>query len=142
VKGLSGHSVTQSCPAPWTAACQSSLPFTTSQSLLTLVSFESAMPSNHLILCRPPLLLPSIFPSIRIFSNELALHIRWPKYCSFSFSISPSNDHPGYSAIHMHIHSPPIPLPSRLPHSTEPSSMYYLAGPCWFSILNIAVCTC
>ena len=74
---------------PWAAACQASLFIT--RSLLKLMSMESVMPSNHLILCRPLLLLPSIFPSIRIFSNESVLHIRWPKYWSFSFSISPSN---------------------------------------------------
>ena len=79
----------------WTAAHQSSLFFTISQSLLKLMSIESVMPSNHLILCRPLLLPPSIFPSIRVFSNELALRIRWPKYWSFSFSISPSSEHPG-----------------------------------------------
>ena len=80
---------------PWTAACQTSLFFTISRSLLKLMSIESAMPSNHLILCRPLLLLPSIFPSIRVFSNELTLHIRWPKYWGFSFSISPSNEYSG-----------------------------------------------
>ena len=72
---------------PWTAAHQVSLPITNSQSLLKLVSIESVMPSNHLILCHPLILLPSIFPSIRIFSNELVLHIRWPKNWTFSFSI-------------------------------------------------------
>ena len=76
----------------WTAARQASLSITNSQSLLKLMSIESVMPSNHLILCRPLLLLPSIFPSIRVFSNESVLHIRWPKYWSFSFSISPSNE--------------------------------------------------
>ena len=80
---------------PWTAAHQASLSFTISQSLLKLMSIESVMPSNHLILCRPLLLLPSIFPSIRICSNELALSIRWPKYWSFSFSISPSKEYSG-----------------------------------------------
>ena len=80
---------------PWTAAHQASLSFTISQSLLKLMSIESVMPSNHLILCRPLLLLPSIFPSIRICSNELALSIRWPKYWSFSFRISTSNDYSG-----------------------------------------------
>ena len=79
---------------PWTAACQASLSITNSQSLLKLMS-ESVMPSNHLILCRPLLLLPSIFPSIRVFSNESALHISWPKYWSFSFSIRPSSEHSG-----------------------------------------------
>ena len=80
---------------PWTAARQASLSFTISQSLLKLMSIESVIPSNHLILCRPLLLLPSIFPSIKVFSRESALHIRWPKYWSFSFSISPSNKHSG-----------------------------------------------
>ena len=80
---------------PWTAACQSSLSFTASQSLLKLLSIESVMPSYHLILCHPLLLLPSIFPSIRVFSNESALHIRWPKYWSFSLSISPFNEYSG-----------------------------------------------
>ena len=75
---------------PWTAAHQASLSFTISQSLLKLMSIELMMLSKHLILCRPLLLLPSIFPSIRVFSNESALHIRWPKYRSFSFSIGPS----------------------------------------------------
>jgi len=80
---------------PWTAACQASLFITNSRSLLKLMSIESVMPSNHLILCRPLLLLPSIFLSIRAFSNESVLHIRWPKYWSFSFSISPSNEYSG-----------------------------------------------
>ena len=78
----------------WTAASQASLSITYSQSLLKLMSIESVMPSNHLILCRPLLLLPSILPSIWVFSNESVLCIRWPKYWSFSFSISPSNEYP------------------------------------------------
>ena len=86
---------------PWTVALQSSLSITNSQSLLKLMSIESVMPSNHLILCRPPLLLPSIFPSIRIFSNKSALHIRWPKYWSFSFNISSSSEHPGLISFRM-----------------------------------------
>ena len=77
----------------WTTAHQASLSFTISQSLLKLMSIESVIPSNHLILCCLLLLLPSIFPSIRVFSKELALHIMWPKYWSFSFNISPSNEH-------------------------------------------------
>ena len=80
---------------PWNAACQASLSITNFWSLLKLISIELVMPSNHLILCRSFLLLPSIFPSIRVFSNESALPIRWPKYWSFSFSISPSNEHSG-----------------------------------------------
>ena len=78
-----------------------SLFITNSRSLLKPMSIESVMPSNHLILCRPLLLLPSIFPSIRVFSNESALHIRWPKYWSFSLSISPSNEHPGLTSFRM-----------------------------------------
>ena len=86
---------------PWTAACQASLSITNSQSLPKLMSTESAIPSNHLILCRPLLFLPSIFPSIRVFPNESALRIRWPKYWSFSFSISPSNEYPGLISFQM-----------------------------------------
>ena len=80
---------------PWTAAHQASLSITIFQSLLKLMFIESVMPSNHLILCRPLLLLPSIFPSIRVFPSESALQFRWPKYWSFSFSISPSNEYSG-----------------------------------------------
>ena len=80
---------------PWTTACQASLSITNSLSPPKPMSIESVMPSNHLILCRHLLLLPSIFPSIRVFSNESALRMRWPKYWSFSFNISPSNKHPG-----------------------------------------------
>ena len=80
---------------PWTAACQASSSITNSQSLLKFLSIELVMPSNHLILCHPLLLLPSIFPSIRVFSSESVLHIRWPKYWSFCFSISPSNEYLG-----------------------------------------------
>ena len=86
---------------PWAAAFQASLSITNSRSPLKLTSIESVMPSNHLILCRPLLLLPSIFPSIRVFSNESVLHIRWTKYWSFSFSISPSNEHSGLISFRM-----------------------------------------
>ena len=92
---LFSHCHIQLFATPWTAACQPSLSFAISRCLLKLMSIESVMPSNHLILCRPLLLLPSIFPSIRLFSNELALHIRWPKDWSFSFSISFSNEYSG-----------------------------------------------
>ena len=101
---LNGISVSQSVQSlshvqlfvtPWTAACQASLCITTSRSLLELTSIESVIPSNHLILCCPLLLRPSIFPNIRVFSNESVLHSRWPKYWSFSFSISPSNEYSG-----------------------------------------------
>ena len=80
---------------PWIAACQASLSITDSRNLPKLMSIESVMPSSHLILCRPLLLLPPIPPSIRVFSNKSTLLMRWPKYWSFSFSISPSNEHPG-----------------------------------------------
>ena len=80
---------------PWTAARQASLSITNFRSLLKLMSIESVMPSNHLVLCHPLLLLPSIFPSIRVFSNGSVLCIRWPKYWSFSFSVSPSNEYSG-----------------------------------------------
>ena len=86
---------------PWTEAHQASLSFTLSQSLRKLMSIKSMMPSNHLILCCPLLLLPSIFPSIRVLSNESALRIRWPKYWSFSFSISPSNEYSGLISFRM-----------------------------------------
>ena len=86
---------------PWTTAHQASLSITNSWSPCKPMSIESVMPSNHLILCRPLLLLPSIFPNIRVFSNESALHIRWPKYWSFSLSISPSNEYPGLISFRM-----------------------------------------
>ena len=86
---------------PWTAACQDSLSITNSRSLLRLMSIELVMPSSHLILCHPLLLLPSIFPRIRVFSNESALRIQWPKHCSFSFNIGPSNEHPGLISLRM-----------------------------------------
>ena len=84
---------------PWTASRQASLSITNTQSLPKLMSIESEMPSNHLILCHPLLLLPSIFPSTRVFANKSALCIRWPKYWSFSFNISPSKEHPGRSSF-------------------------------------------
>ena len=86
---------------PWIAACQASLSITNSQSLQNLMSIELVMPSSRLILCHPCLLLSSIFPSMMVFSNESGLHIRWPKYWSFSFSISPSNEHPGLISFGM-----------------------------------------
>ena len=85
--------------APWTAACQASLSITNPQSLLKLMSIVLVMPSNHLILCHPFLRLPSIFPSIRVFSNELVLRIRWPKYWSFHFTVSPSNEYSGLMSL-------------------------------------------
>ena len=97
---------------PWTAARQTSLSIANSWSLLKLISVESVMPSNHLILCCPLLLLPSIFPNIRVFSNESALRSRWPKYWSFSFSISPSNEYPGLISFRM-VGSPCSPRDSQ-----------------------------
>ena len=96
--------VAQSCPTlcdPWIAAHQASLSITNSWSLLKPMSIKSVMPSSHLILCHPLLLLPPIPPSIRVFSNESTLHMRWPKYWSFSFSVSPSNEHPGLISFRM-----------------------------------------
>ena len=86
---------------PWTAARQTSLSITKSWSLPKLMSIESVMPSNHLILCCPLLLLPSVFPSIQVFSSESVIHIRWPKYWSFSFKISPSNEYSGLISFKM-----------------------------------------
>ena len=86
---------------PWTAACQATLSIANSWSLLMLMSIESVMPSNHLTFCHPFLLETSIFLRIRVFSNESVLHIRWPKYWSFSFNISPSNEHPGLISFRM-----------------------------------------
>ena len=97
-------SVVQSCPTlcnPWTAACQASLSITNSRSLPKLMSIELVMPSNHLILSRPLLLLPSIFLSIRVFSSESVLHITWPKDWSFSLSINPSNEYSGLISFRM-----------------------------------------
>ena len=98
---LFARSVMSDSVTPWTAAHQASLSFTISQSSLKLMSIELVMPSNHLILCRPLLLPPSVFPSITVFSGESVLCIRWPKYWSFSFSISPSNEHSGSISLRM-----------------------------------------
>ena len=95
------RSVVSDSATPSIAACQASLSITNSQSSLRLMSIESVMPSSHLILCRPLLLLPPIPPSIRVFSSEPTLHMRWPKYWSFSFSISPSKQHPGLISFRM-----------------------------------------
>ena len=107
ISGLIGHSFMLVLSyvwlfaTPWTVAHQASLSITNSWSLLKLMSIELVMPSNNLVLCRPLLLLPSIFPSIRVFSNESVLCNRWPKYWSLSFSISPSNEHPGLISFRM-----------------------------------------
>ena len=113
---------------PWTAACQTSLFFTVSQSLLNLLSVESVMSSNHLILCRPLLLLPSLFPSIRVFSNELALGVRWPKY--WSFSISPSNEYSGLISFRMDwfdLFAAQGTLKSLLQHHSSKASVLWLS---------------
>ena len=95
------YSVMSDSATPWTAALQASLSITNSRSSPKRMSIGSVMPSNHLILCHPLFCLPSIFPSIRVFSNESALHIRWPKYWSFSFNISPSSEYPGLISFRM-----------------------------------------
>ena len=102
---LSCYVLSDSLWPPWTAARQASLSFTISWTLLKLMSIESVMPSNRFILCHPLLLLPSIFPSIRVFSSESALHIRWPKYWSFSFSISPFSEYSGLISRHKRQHN-------------------------------------
>ena len=111
---------------PWTAAHQTSLSISNSWSLLKLMSIDSVMPSNHLILCHPLLLEPSIIPSIRVFSNESALCIRWPKYWSFSFSISPSNEYLGLISFTMDWFGPLAvqgPLKSLLQHHSSKASI-------------------
>ena len=101
IRSVQSLSRVQLFSAPWTAAHQASLSITNSWSLLKLMSIELVMPSNHLILCHPHHLLPSTFPNIRVFSNESLLRIRWPKYWSFSFSISPSNEYSGLISFRM-----------------------------------------
>ena len=111
---------------PWTAACQASLSITNFQSLLKLMSIELVMPSNYLILCHPLLLPPSIFPRIRVFSNESGLRIRWPKYWSFSFSISPSSEHSGLISFRMDcldLLAVQGPLKSLFQHHTSKASI-------------------
>ena len=111
---------------PWTTAHQASLSITNSQSPPKPMSIELVMPSNHLIICRPLLLLPSIFSSIRVFSNESALRIRWPKYWSFSFNISPSNEHPGLISFRMdwlHLLAVQGTLKSLLQHNSSKASV-------------------
>ena len=115
----------------WTAAHQASLSITKSQSLLKLISIESVMPSNHLILCSPLLLLLSIFPSIRVFSNESVLHIRWPKYCSFSFSITPFNEYSQLISFRMDLLdllAVQVTLKSLLQHYSSKASILQHSG--------------
>ena len=116
---------------PWTAACQASLSITNSRSPPKLMSIESVMPSNHLIFYPPLLLLPSVFPSIRVFSNESALRMRWPKYWSFSFSISPSNEHPGLISFRMDLLDPLTvlgTLKSLLQHHSSKASILWCSA--------------
>ena len=113
---------------PWTAARQASLSITNARSLPKLMSIESVMPSNHLILCCPLVLLSSIFPSIRVFSNESALCIRWPKYWSFTFNIIPSNEHPGLISFRMNwldLHEVQRTLKSLLQHHNSKASILW-----------------
>ena len=135
---------------PWTVACQASLSITNSQSLLKFMSIELVMPSNHLNFCHPLLLPPSIFPSIRIFSNESVLCIRWPKYWSFKFSISPSNEHSGLISFRMDwfdILAVQQPLKNLLQHHKSKASilqhsalfMVQLSYPCMTTGKTIAL---
>ena len=119
---------TQFLATRWTTGCQAALSITNSLSLLKLTSIESVMPSNHLILCHPLLLLPSIFPSIRVFSNESVLHIRWPKYWNFSFSISPSNEHSGLISFRMDWLDLQGTLKSLLQHHSSKASILHLSA--------------
>ena len=124
----------------WIAARQASLSFTNSWSLVRLTSSESVMPSNHLILCHPLLLLPSVFPSIRVFSNESVLHIWWPKYWSFSFSISPSNEYSGLISFRidrLDLLAVQGTLKSLIQHHSSKASILWL-----LAALVISVLTC
>ena len=135
---------------PWTAACQASLSISNIRSLPKLMSTESVMPSSHLILCHPLLLLPSIFPTIRVFSNESTLHLTWPKDWSFSFNISPSNEHPGLISFRMdwlHFLAVQGTLKSLLQHHTSEASILWwsafftvqLSHPCMTTEKTIAL---
>ena len=122
---------------PWTATCLASLSITNSRSLLKLMSIESVMPFNRLILCCPLLLLPSIFPSIRVFSSESVLHIRWPNYWSFSFNISPSNEYSGLISFRMDwldLLAVQGTLKSLLQHSSKASILQHSA---FFTVSHI-----
>ena len=128
-----------SLPTPWTAPCQAYLSFTIPWSLLKLTFIESVMPSSHLILCHPLLLLPSIFHSIRVFSNESVLHIRWPKYWSFSFSISPSSEYSGLISFRIDwfdLLAGKGTLKSLLQHHTSKASVLWHST---FSIVHISL---
>ena len=121
----------------WTAAHQASLSITNSQSSLKLMSIESVMPSNHLIFCHPLLLPPSIFPTIRVFSNESVLRIRWPKYWSFSFSISPSSEHPGLISFRMNwldLLAVQGTLKSLLQHHSSKHQFFSTQSSLWYNL--------
>ena len=149
-EALQSLSHVQLFSTPWTAALQASLSVTNSQSLLKLMSFESVMPSNHLILCCPLLLLPSIFPSIRVFSSESVLLIRWPKYWSVSFCISPSNEYSGLISFRidwLHLLAVQRTFKSLLQHHSSKASilwhsayfMVQLSHPCMTNGKTIAL---
>ena len=126
------HSCVRLFATPWTATRQASLSITNSQSLLKLMSIESVMPSNHLSLCHPLLLLPSIFPSIRVSSKQSVLCIRWPKYWSFSFSITPSNEYSGLISFRMDwldLLAVQGTLKSLLQHHSSKASILYIENP-------------
>ena len=136
---IATHSHVRLFAIPWTAALQASLSITNSRSLPKLMSIESVMPSNHLILYCPLLLLPSIFPSIRIFSNESDLLIMWPKYWSFSFNISPSNEHQGLISFRIdwsdllvvqHVYDGSCSVSAWLAHGTQRLSQMHLDACC------------
>ena len=137
---ISPAQFSRSVVTPWTVACQASLSITNSWSLLRLISIDLVMPSNHLILCCPLLLLPSVFPSIRVFSNESVLRIRWPKYWSFSFSISASNEYSGLISFRMDwldVLEVQATLKSLLQHHSSKASILqlsFLYGPSLTSI--------
>ena len=129
------HSAVSYSVTPWSAACQASLSITDSWSLLKLMSIESVMPSNHLILCHLLLLPPSIFHSIRVFSNESALLIRWQKYWSFSFSISPSNEHSGLISFRIDLFAVQGTLKSPLQHHSLKASVLRRSA---FSVVQLS----
>ena len=128
---LFSRSVMSNSVTPWTAARQASLSFTIAQSLLKLMSIELLIPSSHLVLCCPLLLLPSIFPNIMVFSNESVLHFRWPKYWSFSFSISPSNEYSGLISFRIDLFALLAvqgPLKSLLRHQGSKASILWCSA--------------
>ena len=132
--------MSDSLGSPWSRVHQPSLSFTISWSLLRFMFIESVMPSNHLILCRPLLLLPSIFPSIRVFSSESSLHIRWPKYWSFIFSVSPSNEYSGLISFKIDWFDLAVErtLKSLLQHHSSMASILLLFS--WHQLLLLFSC--